>query len=611
MKRITIISFTRAGSKLNQGMNQKLSRNGYCCDSFATPQYAGGNMILPIPEDKTIWFGENWGKTSYIFIGAAGIAIRYILPWLKDKYTDSAVLVLDEKGKFVIPLVAGHIGGAVELARIIAKEVGATPVITTATDINEKFAVDVFAKEHGLVISDRSLAKEISAAVLNEISIGWYSEREYQDIFPKEIIRVDDMEELDHYSYGIAVLSTDHYHDTKKVIQKNVLCLLQNANMIVGIGCKKGISMEHIYRQLTVLLEEHHLTIWNVKLIASIDIKREEPGILELTKAYGIPYRTYSTEELNQIESVSLKSSFVQEMVGVDNVCERAAKRAAGSGILIQPKVCMDSVTFSLVKECRKRPVILVFAGTTEGREIIEYLMTYKVTVIACVATEYGKSCLEHINVHKNGNLLVREGRLSKQEIIDMMKTEHVELVIDATHPFATVVTENIKNACKTTEIEYLRLLRKESSQQEQKMIYVDTIKEAVTYLEHTSGNILISTGSKELELYTQLSDYRKRCYARVLSTKQSVEDSVYLGFQGAHLIAMQGPFSKKMNCATLEQTKAKYFVTKESGATGGFAEKVDAAKETGVQLVVIGRPKEEGKSMAEIQKILKGIYQC
>ena len=136
-------------------------------------------------------------------------------------------------------------------------------------------------------------------------------------------------------------------------------------------------------------------------------------------------------------------------------------------------------------------------------------------------------------------------------------------------------------------------------------MVWVDSVKQATEYLNNTKGNIFISTGSKELGLYTELDDYKERCYVRVLSVWESVKKSMELGFDGKHLIAMQGPFSKELNVAMLRQTEADYFVTKESGKTGGFEEKYEAAMETGTVLVVVGRPEEEGFGVEEVcQKI-------
>ena len=122
------------------------------------------------------------------------------------------------------------------------------------------------------------------------------------------------------------------------------------------------------------------------------------------------------------------------------------------------------------------------------------------------------------------------------------------------------------------------------------RVIWAQSVEDAVEYLQNTEGKILITTGSKELIKYTKLTEYKERCFARVLSTEQAVMESVALGFEGKHLIAMQGPFSKEMNVATIHQTGAKYFVTKESGKAGGFGEKVQAAKETGAVLVAVGR---------------------
>lgn len=137
-------------------------------------------------------------------------------------------------------------------------------------------------------------------------------------------------------------------------------------------------------------------------------------------------------------------------------------------------------------------------------------------------------------------------------------------------------------------------------------VVCVNSVEEAVDYLEQTQGNILITTGSKELDKYTRLTNYKERCYARVLSVLPSVMQSIDLGFSGKHLIAMQGPFSREMNLALLHQTEAKYFVTKESGKNGGFAEKLEAAEQAGAVLLVIGRPIEEGLSVEEAEQEMR-----
>ena len=179
---VIILSFTAAGTELNRRLCVKI-RGAFGpeeapgrCGGYAPEKYAGRG-ISPLPADKRALIGGSWGQAAYIFIGAAGIAVRYIAPWVKDKYTDSPVLVIDEKGQYVIPLLSGHVGGAVSLADKIAELLGAVSVHTTATDVQGKFAVDVFAKKNGLVITDREAAKNISAAVLNGEKIAFYIER--------------------------------------------------------------------------------------------------------------------------------------------------------------------------------------------------------------------------------------------------------------------------------------------------------------------------------------------------------------------------------------------------------------------------------------------------
>ena len=174
MDKMIIFSFTGEGTQLNRKLNQFCKRNEIPVESYSVERYAE-NEILPLPQKSQEFIRENWGKSGFIFIGAAGIAVRWIAPFVKDKFTDSPVLVMDEKGKYVIPILSGHIGGAVELAEQIGMWIEAEVVHTTATDVQQKFAVDVFARKYHLLFKDRKKAKEISAAVL-ELSLIHISE---------------------------------------------------------------------------------------------------------------------------------------------------------------------------------------------------------------------------------------------------------------------------------------------------------------------------------------------------------------------------------------------------------------------------------------------------
>ena len=246
---------------------------------------------------------------------------------------------------------------------------------------------------------------------------------------------------------------------------------------------------------------------------------------------------------------------------------------------------------------------VIVFAGTTEGYEISRFLSENQLPVLACVATEYGSKSLQ-----ENSCLHVQAGRLDEQQMRDLFFREKPELVLDATHPYAAEVTQNIRKACEKTGVSYTRILRTGSEQQN--AVYVRDAKEAAEYLEGTEGNVLLTTGSKELAVFTSVSDYNKRLFARVLSLPSVIESCQALGFEGRNLIAMQGPFSKELNQAMLEQYQCKYLVTKDSGKAGGFLEKIQAAEALGVTAVIIGRPlAEEGLSLKECRHMLIERY--
>lgn len=259
---------------------------------------------------------------------------------------------------------------------------------------------------------------------------------------------------------------------------------------------------------------------------------------------------------------------------------------------------------------------ILLFAGTTEGRELAEYLRRQDVSAHVLTATEYGEQLL--IEQGQNGSgecacekgaaagFRVSAGRLDEGQMAALIEEERPELVVDATHPYAALVSENIREACRETGTEYVRLLRKSLAHEADGCIWVESVDEAVRFLKGTSGNVFVTTGSKELAKYTELPGYEKRIYARILSVRASMDEAVRLGFSGSHLICMQGPFSEEMNAAMLRQTDARYMVTKESGANGGFLEKIQAARGLGVRSVVIGRPaKEFGRSLDEVKAML------
>ena len=271
---------------------------------------------------------------------------------------------------------------------------------------------------------------------------------------------------------------------------------------------------------------------------------------------------------------------------------------------------------------------VILFAGTTEGRVIAEAMGEHKNAEIH-VATEYGKNLLPN---SKDG-YKVCDGRLNQEAMVKIMGSTETEisasdenileankdkpLVVDATHPYAVEVTENIKKAAEETGAEYYRVLRGEDSQVDWKnqfkdqIIYAENIQEAADILDRLGEKGLITTGSKELMPFTKVKGYKELLTVRILPLAGAFKSALDAGFEGQNLIAMQGPFSVEMNRALIGQTGAKVLVTKESGKQGGFIEKLMACAEENIKAVVIKRPsKENGYTVAEMLDILenKGV---
>ncbi|RHU76240.1 cobyrinate a,c-diamide synthase [Clostridium sp. TF06-15AC] len=274
---------------------------------------------------------------------------------------------------------------------------------------------------------------------------------------------------------------------------------------------------------------------------------------------------------------------------------------------------------------------IWIFGGTTEGRLLAEYCSREKIEAWVSVASEYGEELLQE-ELMESGNagnpdlnhntclakknlktvqassvIKVLRGRMDRYQMEEFIRNQGIHLVIDATHPHARLVSEEIQEACGRTGVRLERCLRAEGEQNKARdWVEVDSIQEAVSFLSSVSGVIFATTGSKELEALCQIPDYQKRVYARVLPTSNVLKKCEKLGITGSHLIAMQGPFSTEMNTLFLRQTKAEWLLTKDSGRAGGFQEKVEAARENGTRVVVIRRPEENGISLEEAMEVLK-----
>ena len=349
--KISLISFTRRGAGICQTLFYSLLQEGHDCEAYGMAKYAAACGLTPLEASLSDWCGERFGgRDAIIFVGACGIAVRGIAPYVRDKRTDPAVIVTDEGGNYVISLLSGHIGGANELAQKVAELTGGVPVVTTATDVNGLFAVDVFARGNGLVIENMKYAKAVSAALLDREPVGFVSRFPAAGTLPAglEAEEWPASPKKGRPSLGIAITldgQDQPYPDTLRLYPRIVAA---------GIGCRRGTPGELIEKKVLEVLALHHMPVCCLALAASIDLKAEEAGILFFCRKYGLPYQVYPAKELRAVPGDFSPSSFVSSVTGVDNVCERAAVLASGQGRLIRKKYAGDGVTVALaVKDWR------------------------------------------------------------------------------------------------------------------------------------------------------------------------------------------------------------------------------------------------------------------
>ncbi len=324
--KVFLLSFTPGGERLGERLAQTLGP-----DAQHTPFHTLGTSLK-------FWVGERFCHGSgLVFIGAAGIAIRLVAPFLQGKTVDPAVVVLDEEGRFVIPLLSGHVGEANALARQIAAYTGGVAALTTATDVKGVFAVDSWAVSQGLHIANPGRIKEVSRRLLAGENIKMFSRYPIRGAAPAGVTVTD--WDLDA-QVGIS-------HEVSK--DEAALHLIPPV-VAAGIGCRKGTSKDAILSALEQTLEIHEIHPLALCRICSIDLKKKEPGLLEACRELGIPLETFSSEELGNLPGEFSPSAFVKEITGVDNVCERSALLGSRGGRLIAPKQIAGGVTVALAR---------------------------------------------------------------------------------------------------------------------------------------------------------------------------------------------------------------------------------------------------------------------
>ncbi|MEG0370883.1 MAG: cobalamin biosynthesis protein [Clostridium sp.] len=332
--KIEIISFTRKAGYLNKTIAKGLCVMGHSANSHTIEKFSNDLGINGINDIKK-WMGDMFYKADHlVFIGACGIAIRLIAPYVSDKTKDPGVISLDENGENIISLLSGHIGGANRLAKKISDITGGRAIISTGTDINNKFSVDEFASINNLYIDDMKIAKDISSNILENKQIAILSDFPIISPVPKDL-RIRDTGDI---GICISVYNKKPYQSTLSLIPKIVS---------IGIGCRRDIHMDIIEEFVLDTLDNNNISILSIKNICSIDIKSNEVGIIDFAKKYNLDFLTFTGNELKSLSGEFTASEFVNSITGVDNVCERAAIMGSGGDIILK-KTSKCGVTLAI-----------------------------------------------------------------------------------------------------------------------------------------------------------------------------------------------------------------------------------------------------------------------
>lgn len=331
MKQIGILAFSDGGRRLSSRIYAELAEQRGMREARAQHRNVS---VYDSGRETSDNFVKRYFRSgdALVFIGAAGIAVRKTAPYIRSKDRDPAVVVIDEKGRFVIPILSGHMGGANDLARELAVITGGEAVITTGTDVNGLFAVDLWAAENECSISDIKKIRNISGAILRRDTVEFDpGEFSITGDVPGELTVKDREEQTcssDRPENGICVsLSGDmeEYANTLNLVPRIIT---------LGAGCRRGTGSEDFEAFVLKKLDEAHMSIRAVKAVATVELKKNEKCLNDFCRKYNIELKTYTADELMAAEGDFHHSDFVEKTTGADNICERAAC-ADGSRLII------------------------------------------------------------------------------------------------------------------------------------------------------------------------------------------------------------------------------------------------------------------------------------
>lgn len=348
--KIAIIAITKNGCQLGERLAAKMKTDAdiFIPEKFKDEVKANANIFDGNLRNLITSIFPNY--RGIVFIMAAGIVVRMIAGLIKDKRVDPAIVVMDEKGRFAISLLSGHLGGANELAQKVAAVIGAAPVITTATDVNNKPAIEMIARDLNLAIENHKAIKIINAAIVNSGRIGIVDK--YGLL--KRYLNGDEEENFCYYSsitYALNIDASSYIFLTNRDSPlfknyKNIL-FLRPRNIVVGIGCNRNTKAAEIEKVYFDVLKENSLSSLSVRNIATTDVKKDERGLNSFIKKYKLDVKYYTKDELNKIDPPSGESENTLKNLGVKGVCEPAAMLSAGVKDLLVKKQKIGNVTIA------------------------------------------------------------------------------------------------------------------------------------------------------------------------------------------------------------------------------------------------------------------------
>ncbi|WMM25870.1 cobalt-precorrin 5A hydrolase [Tissierella sp. MB52-C2] len=337
--KIACLSFTHKGKEIGEKLKALGKKGEYSFHHYSNDEIEGGikNRL------DYIWKEYN----GLVFISSTGIAIRMINSYIKNKTMDPAIVVVDDCGRFSISLLSGHLGGANELSNWIGKEIDAIPVITTASDNRGIEAIDIFAKQNNYYMDNMKLVTKITGMMVNGKTLGFYSE-DYKTINYPNIVIVKDLNNIPSEIEGLIIVSSENL----QIENINIPYIyLRPKNINIGIGCRKGVEGKRIIEAVESAMKELNLSKNSIRAIGTVEVKKDEEGIIEAARYFNCPIKIFTIEEIKEVEDKFEKSQFVKDTIGVYSVSEPSAYLLGGK--LIKEKSKYNGITISISKETR------------------------------------------------------------------------------------------------------------------------------------------------------------------------------------------------------------------------------------------------------------------